>query len=292
MSFSFCGSGFHLERTKGSQGRGRTPHYLEDMLRASPSGQSDCGLIIAILRSQIYKLSGIPLASQEQRMTQEVHAPSGLHTVLTGPPGWFAKGGNKCSQTIHLADIFVTLFLHASTRGRGLCHAPSHLQVPIDARPPNRPEWQTRNKPPHVRQCGCILGHAPAPSTDGTEPCPRENSDSFLSVQKRPQPRPRGSAFSKTTVWEPESYWWTLLKKNFRNRNFNMMKLKEELVQFLKSDSGVCEVTVWTAFRFCLLTLRPWQGLRLLFASTSLPVLVKIKPTNICQCSGRRWANS
>lgn len=87
MSFSFCGSGFHLERTKGSQGRGRTPHYLEDMLRASPSGQSDCGLIIAILRSQIYKLSGIPLASQEQRMTQEVHAPSGLHTVLTGPPG-------------------------------------------------------------------------------------------------------------------------------------------------------------------------------------------------------------
>lgn len=38
-----------------------------------------------------------------------------------------------------LAVNVVTLFLHASTGGRGLCCTPSSPQVPTDAKPPSRP---------------------------------------------------------------------------------------------------------------------------------------------------------
>lgn len=176
------------------------------MLRASPSGQSDCGLIIAILRSQIYKLSGILLASQEeQRMTQEVHAPSGLHAVLTGPLGRFAKGGNA-----------LRLFAWRSFSSHYSCmpaleeeaYVMHHLCFRSLLMPGPQADPSDRHGTNHrTRDSVAAYWLMPLPQHILHWALPK-GEFRFLPVRtKRPQPRPRGSAFSKTTVWEPESYW-------------------------------------------------------------------------------------
>lgn len=196
--------------------------------------------------------------------------------MLLGSLGRIAKGGRELRLSPGGR-------LHTSTGGRGLCCTPSALRVPMDATPPSRPWWLTRNQLSHVWQCSCILGHGPCPQHTFYWALPKGKCW-FLPVSTK---MTTAAKVTRSCFLEDNCIWTRIVLINSPNKKF----LKQKF-QYNKAQGPVGAVlkirrwrhSIWTAlFQFCSLTMWPWQGTSCHFASTSLSVLGKIIPTHRCQ---------
>lgn len=223
-------------------------------------------------------------------MTQEVHAPSGLHAVLTGPLGRFAKGGNALrlfawrSFSSHYSCM--PALEEEAYVMHHLCFR-SLLMPGPQADPSDRHGTNHRTRdsvaaywlmplPPAYTSLSPAQGRIPIPS------CPYKTTPAKVT---------------RFCFLKDNCMWTRIVLINSPKKEFPKQKFQYDDAQGRAGTvPKIRHRRLWSHCLDCmsvlLANLRPWQGLRFLSASTSLPVLVKTKPTIICQCFGRCRANS
>lgn len=173
-----------------------TTHCLEDLLEAGPSGRGGCGLTVSHQSwdHRLRKLPGMPLTIRSKEWCQFATSQQAARRACVPSRKLFAKGRTGLGWLVWWSFLSHSSSFLLSLEGEVyvVCHA--------YFRPPLMPGPQAGlgDTHGHLWQCGWCTS---------LQPCPGENRDSILQVQKGWLPRLGNAAFSKKTVLEPEFYW-------------------------------------------------------------------------------------